>query len=161
MIGPWIKNDVDHRPVVRGRWFREDENGIRAIVYILGVAPVQYGWTAWRDDGTSICGKQSALGAAQDAADGVLAEAVEPYWPLHFRSATPFCPGGRSDTGDWTQVTCPDCLRGQRAVLLEDVARVSKQLLRAMDMSGIEFRSGGPLALLRALLMNLDNLEKR
>ncbi len=30
---------------------------------------------------------------------------------IHWRNATRSCPGGRSDSGTWSEVTCPDCLR--------------------------------------------------
>jgi hypothetical protein len=30
---------------------------------------------------------------------------------VHSAIATPECPGGRNDTGDWSKVTCPDCLK--------------------------------------------------
>ena len=31
--------------------------------------------------------------------------------PLHYSSATSHCEGGRNDVGDWSRVTCPDCLK--------------------------------------------------
>ncbi len=35
---------------------------------------------------------------------------VAKYGYKHYCSTTPTCAGGRNDTGDWDQVTCPECL---------------------------------------------------
>lgn len=36
--------------------------------------------------------------------------------PVHWCSATATCPGGRNDTGDWSAVTCPACIRSRPGI---------------------------------------------
>lgn len=38
---------------------------------------------------------------------------VTDFGPLHYCAATPSCPGGRNDTGDWSAVDCPACLKSR------------------------------------------------